>query len=70
MEISEEDYEGPVQNTPTVEVDFYLIFASLFLLVLGCYLFVKSSYGQMVWDGIDRFPWHRIMHWFEREKQE
>ena len=68
--LSDKDFEGPLSSTPTDEVDIYLILSSLFLLVFGCYMFVKSRYGRYVWETIDQIPWHRILHCFRREKRD
>ncbi|PFX14933.1 Thioredoxin domain-containing protein 15 [Stylophora pistillata] len=70
VEISEQDYIGPLINKPTEETDYYLIFSSLFLLIFGAFMFAKSSYQELLWNRIQAIPWRSFVQWFRRDKQD
>ncbi|KAM7428208.1 cell redox homeostasis [Porites harrisoni] len=70
LQISEEDYLGPLKNKPVDETDYYLLLSVLFLLTFGVFMFGKSSYRQLLLDRIQAINWQRFFHWFSREKQE
>lgn len=70
LQISEEDYLGPLRNKPVDETDYYLLLSVLFLLTFGVFMFGKSSYRQLLLDRIQAINWQRFFHWFSREKQE
>lgn len=70
MQISEEDYLGPLKNKPVDETDYYLLLSVLFLFTFGVVMFGKSSYRQLLLDRIQAINWQRFFHWFRREKQE
>lgn len=70
VQVSEEDYMGPLRNKPVEGRDYYLLFSVLFLLAFGVVMFTKSSYRQLVWDRIQSVNWQRLFQWFSREKQD
>ena len=70
VQISEEDYIGPLKNKPVEDRDYYLLFSVLFLLTFGAFMFAKSSYQQLVWDRIRQVQWQRFVQWFRRDKQD
>ena len=70
MQISEEDYLGPLKNKPVDETDYYLLLSVLFLFTFGVVMFGKSRYRQLLLDRIQAINWQRFFHWFSREKQE
>lgn len=70
VQISEEDYLGPLKNKPVDEKDYYLLFSVLFLILFGVFMFAKSTYRQLVWERIQAVQWQRVFQWFNREKQD
>lgn len=53
VDVTEEDHVGPLKNTPTVGVDYYLLLAWGFILTFTGYQFSKSSLGQRVLQAIN-----------------
>ena len=70
VQITEQDFIGPLKNKPVEDTDYYLVFSVLFLLTFGAFMFAKSSYRQLVWDRISAIPWQRCLQWFKRDKQD
>ncbi|KAL8593224.1 hypothetical protein ACOMHN_009879 [Nucella lapillus] len=46
VELSSEDYEGPLSSSPTEESDYLLWFAWVFIVVCSGHIFISSEIGQ------------------------
>ncbi|XP_002736033.1 thioredoxin domain-containing protein 15-like [Saccoglossus kowalevskii] len=51
VEVTDEDYLGPLPSVPTVEPDYFLWFSTLFVIAFICYLF-KQKFGDRIMERV------------------
>ncbi|KAK6171202.1 hypothetical protein SNE40_019441 [Patella caerulea] len=61
IEVEEEDFIGPISSIPTVESDYLLWCAWIFILLCTSHLFINSQYGQGAIDKV-RTLWQEHQH--------
>ncbi|XP_050394619.1 thioredoxin domain-containing protein 15 isoform X2 [Patella vulgata] len=61
IEVEEEDFIGPLSSIPTVESDYLLWCAWIFILLCTSHLFINSRYGQGAIDKV-RTLWQEHQH--------
>ncbi|PVD37841.1 hypothetical protein C0Q70_00443 [Pomacea canaliculata] len=61
VELTKEDFEGPLSSIPTEETDYLLWFAWIFTIICGGHLFIQSSPGQHVIEKV-RILWQEHQH--------
>ncbi|OWF47970.1 uncharacterized protein LOC110453688 [Mizuhopecten yessoensis] len=61
VNVTTEDYEGPLSSVPTEESDYLLWVAWLFVLVFTSIVFVQSAYGQQCITKV-RILWQEHQH--------
>ena len=61
MELSAEDYEGPLSSTPTEETDYLLWFAWIFIIVCSGHIFISSQLGQLAIERVNVL-WQEHQH--------
>ncbi|XP_070544890.1 thioredoxin domain-containing protein 15-like [Ptychodera flava] len=49
VEVTEEDYLGPIPSTPTVEPDYFLWFSTIFIFTFSCFIF-KQKFGERIME--------------------
>ncbi|KAK7112177.1 thioredoxin domain-containing protein 15-like isoform X2 [Littorina saxatilis] len=61
VELSPEDYDGPLSSTPTEETDYLLWFAWLFIIACSGYIFIYSQAGQRAIERVNVL-WQEHQH--------
>ena len=61
MNITENDYTGPVPSTPTNEPDYLLLISWVFVIFCSSCMFIKSTKGQQ-WINKVRILWQEHQH--------
>lgn len=61
VNVTEEDYIGPVPSTPTNEPDYLLMISWIFVIFCSSCMFIKSSKGQQ-WINKVRILWQEHQH--------
>lgn len=61
VNVTEEDYIGPVPSTPTNEPDYLLMISWIFVILCSTCMFVKSTKGQQ-WINKVRILWQEHQH--------
>lgn len=61
LNVTDEDYIGPLPSVPTEDVDYLLWVAWIFVVICSGFLFVQSSYGQH-WINRVKILWQEHQH--------
>ncbi|EDO34022.1 predicted protein [Nematostella vectensis] len=64
IEVSTEDYDGPVSSITIKEPNYYLAISSLFLLFYGLFVFSQSNYSLQMWLRLNA-DWVRMSQWIK-----
>lgn len=69
VNVTDQDYIGPISSEATNDTDIYLILSFIFVISFGLYTFSQTSYGEIAWAQSMSFLQWTVFKWFKWKQE-